>query len=309
MVLLFLGRGHTSGDVVAWLPKERVVATGDLLHGWMPYMGDAYPPEWVATLDALDKLEFDHIIGGHGTVKPRAHLTFFRNYLADLITAVRGARDRGETLDQAKVSVAAALKPKIRCRHERRVRRVGRRQHRQGLPRPRREEVLTIVPRTPMRCAHRRRSLLLGLAALLTRPRARRAAGGAVRRPGTLVFIGTYASPASKGIYVSRLDPSTGALSAPTLAAEIRNPSFLAATADGRFLYAVSEVDAVAGTPGGAVAGYAIDKAAGTLKALNSQSTVGGGPCPRQRRREDGVRRQLRRRQHRRLSRSRPTAR
>ena len=112
VVLLFLGRGHTSGDVVAWLPKERVVATGDLLHGWMPYMGDSYPPEWVATLDALGKLEFDHIIGGHGTVKPRTHLTFFRNYLADLVAAVRSARDRGETLDQAKASVAAALKPK-----------------------------------------------------------------------------------------------------------------------------------------------------------------------------------------------------
>ena len=112
VVLLFLGRGHTSGDVVAWLPKERVVATGDLLHGWMPYMADSYPKEWVATLDALDKLEFDQIIGGHGTVKPRAHLTFFRNYLADLIAATTIARARGETLDQAKVSVAGALKPK-----------------------------------------------------------------------------------------------------------------------------------------------------------------------------------------------------
>ena len=112
VVLLFLGRGHTSGDVVAWLPKERVVATGDLLHGWMPYMADSYPKEWVATLDALDKLEFDQIIGGHGTVKPRAHLTFFRSYLADLIAATTIARARGETLDQAKVSVAGALKPK-----------------------------------------------------------------------------------------------------------------------------------------------------------------------------------------------------
>ncbi len=112
IVLLFLGRGHTSGDVVAYLPKQRVVATGDLLHGWMPYMGDSYPPEWVATLDALDKLDFDHIIGGQGPVKPKSHLRFFRDYLADLIEAVRGARGRGETLEQAKASVAAALKPK-----------------------------------------------------------------------------------------------------------------------------------------------------------------------------------------------------
>jgi glyoxylase-like metal-dependent hydrolase (beta-lactamase superfamily II) len=112
IVLLFLGRGHTSGDVVAWLPKQRVVATGDLLHGWMPYMGDSYPPEWIATLDALDKLDFDHIIGGHGGVKPKSHLRFFRNYLSDLIDEVRRAKGRGETLDQAKASVAAALKPK-----------------------------------------------------------------------------------------------------------------------------------------------------------------------------------------------------
>jgi glyoxylase-like metal-dependent hydrolase (beta-lactamase superfamily II) len=112
IVLLFLGRGHTSGDVVAWLPKQRVVATGDLLHGWMPFMGDSYPPEWVATLDALDKLEFDHVIGGHGPVKPKSHLRFFRDYLADLIESVRGARARGESLEQAKASVAAALKPK-----------------------------------------------------------------------------------------------------------------------------------------------------------------------------------------------------
>ena len=130
-----------------------------------------------------------------------------------------------------------------------------------------------------MRSIHRRRPLLAGLAAVLSVlafvvPLAAQSGGA-----GALVFIGTYASPASKGIYVSRLDPSTGALSAPTLAAEIRNPSFLAATPDGRFLYAVSEVDAVAGTPGGAVAGYAIDKAAGTLEALNTQSTVGGGPA------------------------------
>ena len=136
-----------------------------------------------------------------------------------------------------------------------------------------------ITTSTPIRRVHQRRTLLLGVASLLSVlslvvPLA--AQSGAA---GTLVFIGTYASPASKGIYVSRLDPSTGALSTPALAAEIRSPSFLAASPDGRFLYAVSEVDGVAGTPGGAVAAYAIDKAAGTLKPLNTQSTVGGGPA------------------------------
>jgi cyclase len=112
IVLLFLGRGHTSGDVVVYLPKEKIVATGDLLHGWMPFMADGFPVEWVATLDQLGKLEFDQIVGGHGGVKPRTHLTVFRNYLADLIDETRKARQRGETLETAKAKVAAALKPR-----------------------------------------------------------------------------------------------------------------------------------------------------------------------------------------------------
>jgi 6-phosphogluconolactonase len=130
-----------------------------------------------------------------------------------------------------------------------------------------------------MVCCHQRRLFLLGLAAVGTV-----AAIGVplVAQPNAaepLVFIGTYSSPASRGIYVSRLNTATGQLSAPTLAAEARNPSFLAATPDGRFLYAVNEVNEVDGTPGGAVTAYAVDKAAGTLKKLNAQSTVGGGPC------------------------------
>jgi 6-phosphogluconolactonase len=102
---------------------------------------------------------------------------------------------------------------------------------------------------------------------------------GGAGGPGQLVFIGTYTSPASQGIYAARLNPSTGELSTPVLAAATRNPSFVAASHDGRFLYAVNEVDAVDGKPGGGVSAFAIDAKAGTLKFINQQSTVGGGPC------------------------------
>src|SRR5204863_4489843 len=100
----------------------------------------------------------------------------------------------------------------VRRRHERRVRRSRRRQHREGLPGSRGEEILTIEPGPSMPLARPSRPLLLGLAALLTIlalavPLIAQSGGG------TLVFIGTYSSPASKGIYVSRLDASTGALS------------------------------------------------------------------------------------------------
>ena len=50
---LFLGRGHTASDIVVYLPKERIVATGDLIVEGTSYMGDAYVPEWIATIDAL----------------------------------------------------------------------------------------------------------------------------------------------------------------------------------------------------------------------------------------------------------------
>lgn len=66
--ILYLGKGHTDGDAVVYLPKEKVIITGDALHGWTPYMGDSYPYDWIRMLEATEKLDFDYIIGGHGGV-------------------------------------------------------------------------------------------------------------------------------------------------------------------------------------------------------------------------------------------------
>jgi len=57
--LLFLGRGHTNGDTVVFLPKEKIVATGDLMESTIAYMGDAQFDEWVTTLGKLKALDFD----------------------------------------------------------------------------------------------------------------------------------------------------------------------------------------------------------------------------------------------------------
>jgi glyoxylase-like metal-dependent hydrolase (beta-lactamase superfamily II) len=56
--LLLLGRGHTDGDVYTYLPKEKVVITGDAVIDWMPFLNDGYPEEWVQTLTALEKVDF-----------------------------------------------------------------------------------------------------------------------------------------------------------------------------------------------------------------------------------------------------------
>ena len=95
----------------------------------------------------------------------------------------------------------------------------------------------------------------------------------------TLVYFGTYTGKQSKGIYVSRLDARSGQLSAPELAVEATSPSFLAASPNGRFLYAVNEVSDFGGKKAGAVSAFAIDRATGKLTALNTQSSVGAGPC------------------------------
>ena len=64
--LLYLGRGHTSGDIVVFLPKPRIVCTGDLFNGYIGYMGDAYVDEWAETLGRLAQLDFETAIPGHG---------------------------------------------------------------------------------------------------------------------------------------------------------------------------------------------------------------------------------------------------
>lgn len=116
------------------------------------------------------------------------------------------------------------------------------------------------------------RALVVGLAWLFSLSAAR-AAGD------SLVYFGTYTGKQSKGIYVSRLDVKSGRLTAPELAVETVSPSFLAASPNHRFLYAVNEVSDFGGKKAGAVSAFAIDRTTGKLTALNTQSSVGAGPC------------------------------
>jgi 6-phosphogluconolactonase len=99
--------------------------------------------------------------------------------------------------------------------------------------------------------------------------------------PGTdvLVYFGTYTATKSKGIYVSRLNPATGALTAPELAAEMPSPSFLAIAPRRDFLYAVSEVNTFGGKATGSVHGFSIDRNSGSLTPLNQESSGGAGPA------------------------------
>jgi glyoxylase-like metal-dependent hydrolase (beta-lactamase superfamily II) len=82
--IIHLGRGHTAGDVVVYLPKERIIATGDLLVEATSYMGDAYFTEWVDTIEALKRLDFETVLPGHGRAfTGKAKLDHWQAYLRD----------------------------------------------------------------------------------------------------------------------------------------------------------------------------------------------------------------------------------
>ncbi|MEX0678643.1 MAG: lactonase family protein [Pirellulales bacterium] len=94
-----------------------------------------------------------------------------------------------------------------------------------------------------------------------------------------LVYVGTYTGGKSEGIYAYRLDLESGKCTPLGLAAEVKNPSFLAVHPNKKFLYAVSEISDLDGKPTGGVTAFAIDAASGKLKRLNQQSSQGAGPC------------------------------
>jgi len=100
--LLYFGRGHTDTDVVVYLPKERIVCTGDLMESVISYMGDAYADEWPATLDRLMTLDFDTVMPGHGVVfKGKAHIEAFQRYLRDLLKQATDLKKAGVAADAA----------------------------------------------------------------------------------------------------------------------------------------------------------------------------------------------------------------
>jgi 6-phosphogluconolactonase len=104
-------------------------------------------------------------------------------------------------------------------------------------------------------------------------------AGPAAAEGPLRVYIGTYTGEKSKGIYLSQLDPATGALTPAEVAAEVKNPSFLAIHPGGKFVYSVNEVSDLNGKPTGAVSAFSVEPSDGKLKLLNQQSSQGAGPC------------------------------
>jgi glyoxylase-like metal-dependent hydrolase (beta-lactamase superfamily II) len=108
----FHGCAHTSGDVVVFSPKGRVLASGDVIIGFLPNIADGYPKPWPTTIRSVGQLAFDQIIPGHGPVQnDRPRMIQMRNYIEELTARVEQDKKAGrELLELQKTITVTSLK-------------------------------------------------------------------------------------------------------------------------------------------------------------------------------------------------------
>lgn len=116
--LLQLGRGHTKGDTVVWLPQERALLSGDLVEfGATPYAGDAYFGDWPSTLDRVEALQPRVLVPGRGAALTTpddvsAGLQGTRDFIADVLSMVKEGVAADKSLNAVYLDTYEKLKPK-----------------------------------------------------------------------------------------------------------------------------------------------------------------------------------------------------
>lgn len=88
--LLFLGHANTAGDIVLWLPQDKIIATGDIVVLPSPYAFDAPTKRWADTLRKIKALNFEILVPGHGPVQRDAA---YINLLIEAIESIARQRD------------------------------------------------------------------------------------------------------------------------------------------------------------------------------------------------------------------------
>jgi glyoxylase-like metal-dependent hydrolase (beta-lactamase superfamily II) len=110
--ITFHGHAHTAGDVVVFCPQKRAVASGDVIHGFLPFVADGFPKAWPGTIDSIGQLEFDHIMPGHTFLQTgRVVMVNLRNYIEELTEKVEQGRNAGKSVtDLQRTITVASLK-------------------------------------------------------------------------------------------------------------------------------------------------------------------------------------------------------
>ena len=116
--IMQLGRGHTKGDTVLWLPQQRVLFSGDLVEfGATPYAGDAYFEDWPHTLQAIAALKPTKLVPGRGAAlttpeQVQRGLDDTRNFVSELYASVKAGAASGKDLRAIYGEARDTLKPK-----------------------------------------------------------------------------------------------------------------------------------------------------------------------------------------------------
>ncbi len=116
--IMHLGRGHTKGDTVVWLPKEKVLFAGDLVEmGATPYCGDAYLGDWPDTLDKLRALQPKKLVPGRGAAlksapKSMAAIDSTAGFVTDMMRSVKRGVGKKQELKQVFSSTHKSLSKK-----------------------------------------------------------------------------------------------------------------------------------------------------------------------------------------------------
>ncbi|MBP6339305.1 MAG: MBL fold metallo-hydrolase [Vitreoscilla sp.] len=116
--ILQLGRGHTKGDTVVWLPQDKVLFSGDLVEfDATPYAGDAYFQDWPQTLDNIAALQPEKLVPGRGAAltnpaEVKAGLEGTRAFVSELFASVKAGAAQGKALRAVYEETMKTLEPK-----------------------------------------------------------------------------------------------------------------------------------------------------------------------------------------------------
>ena len=104
--LVFCGRAHTGGDIVVYLPQDKIVFTGDMMLGGPSWLGDGHVDEWPATLENLKALDFDLMLPGHGpSFRNREMIDHVQAFYRDLWAQVAASRESGKNVEETVAAV------------------------------------------------------------------------------------------------------------------------------------------------------------------------------------------------------------
>ncbi|TVO73498.1 MBL fold metallo-hydrolase [Sedimenticola selenatireducens] len=117
--LMHVGRGHTKGDIVVWLPEEKILFSGDLVEfGATPYTGDAYLTDWPQTLANVRALGAEKLVPGRGDALTtpetvEAAISGTQDFLTQMFESVKKGRSEGKALNEIYTETYQVLKPKF----------------------------------------------------------------------------------------------------------------------------------------------------------------------------------------------------